>query len=238
MLRAENLSIGYSRDKVLIKEINFDCPSSELILLLGINGIGKSTLLKTMCGLLAPISGAVYVGATDLAHMKPQERAMSVSAVFTGGDFDPYISIREFVSLGRHPYTDWLGRLNADDTRLIDAALYTLGLTDIAAQRVAQISDGQRQKALIARGLAQDTPCLILDEPTAFLDYKNKAELLSIIKSLTSIHGKTIVLSTHDISAALPFADRAFMITESGRFIESTTEGYTSDHLRAAMELA
>ena len=236
MLRAENISIGYSRDKVLISDINFSCESSELIVLLGINGIGKSTLLKTMCGLLAPISGAIYVGATDMADMKPQERAMSVSAVFTGSDFDPYISIREFVSLGRHPYTNWLGQMSTNDIRLIDGALHTLGLSNIADRRVAQVSDGQRQKILIARALAQDTPCLILDEPTAFLDYKNKSELLSTIKVLTTVHSKTVVLSTHDISAAMPFADRAFMITESGRFIESKTDGYTSDHLRAAME--
>jgi len=221
MLKAAKLSIGYQRDKVLIGDINFECSTGELILLLGVNGIGKSTLLKTLCGLLHPLSGTISWDAHEIFSMEANERAKLISGVFTGRDFDPYISVREFVRLGRYPYTNWLGSLSADDQQRIDQALHTLSLGHLADKKVHEISDGERQKTLIAKALAQDTPVIIMDEPTAFLDYKNKAELLHTIQKLASEQGKTIIISTHDISSSLPYSARAFLITEAGHFIES-----------------
>ena len=159
-----------------------------------------------------------------------------ISGVFTGRDFDPFISVREFIALGRYPYTNWLGTLTKDDAEKINHALDTLGLSHLADKKVHQISDGERQKALIAKALAQDTPVIIMDEPTAFLDYKNKAELLSTISKLCSEQNKTIIISTHDISSSLPYSDRAFLISESGSFIETTHKDQSEQQLKMIME--
>jgi iron complex transport system ATP-binding protein len=236
MLSAKKLSIGYDKNKPLIRDVNFGLGSSEFIVLLGINGIGKSTLLRTLCGLLPPLAGSVYFDDHDLFEMRPSEKAKVISAVFTGRDFDSYISVREFVALGRHPYTNWLGVHTDEDDRIIESSLEILRLDDLAEKKVQEVSDGERQKALIARALAQNTPYLILDEPTAFLDYKNKSELLETIKRLTTISNKTVLLSTHDISSSLPYSDKVFMISEAGNFIERKAEGYFEQELKAVME--
>jgi iron complex transport system ATP-binding protein len=236
MLEAKQLSIGYER-KILITGINFSCTSGQLIILLGVNGIGKSTLLKTLCGLLEPINGSIYYDGQDVFAMLAADLAKVISGVFTGRDFDPFISVREFVSLGRYPYTNWLGSLTAADREIIDSSIRTMGLMHLADKKVQQISDGERQKTLIAKALAQDTPIIIMDEPTAFLDYKNKAELLDTIKKLAKEQGKIILLSTHDIASSLPYSDKAFLITEAGNFIESTNNEYTETDLKKLMEI-
>ena len=236
MLQAKDLSIGYDKDKALIRNINFTCPAGELIILLGVNGIGKSTLLKTLSGLIEPLAGSILFDQKNIFALAPNDRAKIISGVFTGKDFDPFISVREFVSLGRYPYTNWLGSLTPDDTNKIKHALSTLGLGHLADKKVHQISDGERQKTLIAKALAQDTPVIIMDEPTAFLDYKNKAELLDTIRRLATQQNKAIIISTHDISSTLPYSDRAFLISESGSFIESIHAGQSEQELKVIME--
>ena len=236
MLQAKDLIIGYEKNKPLIEGINFDCTSGELIVLLGVNGIGKSTLLKTLCGLLEPISGSVLYNDRDIFASSLSERAKLISGVFIGRDFDPFISVREFVALGRYPYTNWLGSLTDHDTDQINFALHTLGLENLTNKKVHQISDGERQKTLIAKALAQDTSVIIMDEPTAFLDYKNKAELLETVRRLATEQNKTIIISTHDISSSLPYSQKAFLITEAGKFTEVKNDHYTEQELRARME--
>ena len=237
MLQARNLTIGHEKSKPLISDINFRCETGDLIILLGVNGIGKSTLLKTLCGLLDPISGSLYYEQTDIFGISANEKAKLISGVFTGRDFDPFISVREFVTLGRYPYTNWLGSLTETDEKKIAEALTALGLNALADKKIHQISDGEKQKAMIAKALAQDTPVIIMDEPTAFLDYKNKAELLSTIKKLATEQNKIIILSTHDISSSLPYSDKAFLITESGKFIESKDNDQSESQLKAVMEM-
>jgi iron complex transport system ATP-binding protein len=236
MLQAKDLTIGYDKDKALIRDINFICPAGELIILLGVNGIGKSTLLKTLCGLIEPISGSILFDQKNIFDLAANDRAKVISGVFTGRDFDPFISVREFVALGRYPYTNWLGSLTRDDADKINHALDTLGLSHLADKKVHQISDGERQKTLIAKALAQDTPVIIMDEPTAFLDYKNKAEMLDTIRKLSSGQNKTIIISTHDISSSLPYSDRAFLISEAGSFIETDHTGQSEQELKMIME--
>jgi iron complex transport system ATP-binding protein len=236
MLQAQDLTIGYEENKPLISDINFDCQHGELIILLGVNGIGKSTLLKTICGLIEPLSGLVSMDGKNIFEVTAADRARLISGVFTGRDFDPFISVREFVALGRYPYTNWLGSLSENDTDKINHALKTLGLEHLADKKVHQISDGERQKTLIAKALAQDTPVIIMDEPTAFLDYKNKAELLDTIQKLATEQNKTIIISTHDISSSLPYSAKAFLITESGKFVEVENQGYSERELKAVME--
>ncbi len=236
MLQAKDLSIGYEQNRPLIANINFVCRPSELIVLLGVNGIGKSTLLKTLAGLIEPVSGHIYIDDKDIFKLSPSYRAQLISGVFTGRDFDPFITVRELVTLGRYPYTNWAAQLRPEDTALIDNAIEIAGLTKLADKKVTRISDGERQKTLIAKSIAQDTPIIIMDEPTAFLDYKNKAELLRTIRDLAVSHHKTIILSTHDISAALPYCDRAFLITESGRFSEAPPSPLAEQEVKLFME--
>lgn len=237
MLQATNLTIGHKKSTPLISGINFACNKGELIILLGVNGIGKSTMLKTLCGLIEPISGNISIGNTNnIFALPPNERAKLISAVFTGRDIDNFINVRELIMLGRYPYTNWLGAATTNDIAALDNAINTLGLQKLANKKVLQISDGEKQKAFIARALAQDTPVIIMDEPTAFLDYKNKAELLSTIKNLCTTQNKTIILSTHDITASLPYSDRAFLVSEKGKFIDVENTGYNESYLRALME--
>ena len=236
MLEAKELTIGYEKGKALIEDINFQCATGELIILLGVNGIGKSTLLKTLCGLVAPLSGHIYYGQKDIFETAPNDRAKMISGVFTGRDFDPFISVKEFITLGRYPYTNWLGSLTDIDKEKIAQALHILGLAHLADKKVHQISDGERQKTLIAKALAQDTPVIIMDEPTAFLDYKNKAELLDTIRRLAAEQNKTVIISTHDISSSLPYSYTAFLITETGKFVDVENNNYTEKELKRVME--
>ncbi|MCW3124649.1 MAG: Iron-chelate-transporting ATPase [Bacteroidetes bacterium] len=236
MLQAQNLTIGYDKNIPLIADISFDCRPSELIVLLGVNGIGKSTLLKTLAGLISPLSGQVSIDGKDIFSLPATERAQLISAVFTGRDFDPFITVREFVTLGRYPYTNWAAKLSPEDASIVDRAIAIAGLGKLSDKKVNQISDGERQKTLIAKSIAQDTPIIIMDEPTAFLDYKNKAELLRTIRELCVGHQKIILLSTHDISSALPYCDRAFLVTESGRFREASGNGLVEEEMKQFME--
>jgi iron complex transport system ATP-binding protein len=193
-------------------------------LLLGVNGIGKSTLLRTLAGLLPPLSGSVKVNNIDIYSIKPTDRAQMISAVFTGRDFDSFITVRELVALGRYPHTGWMGRLASEDQETVSTALEMLKITHLSEKRVSQISDGERQKTLIAKSLCQNTPVIIMDEPTAFLDYKNKASLMEMIKRLSQELNKTILISTHDISHSLPFSYRSLLISESRHFMESDSK--------------
>ncbi|MBS1618801.1 MAG: ABC transporter ATP-binding protein [Bacteroidetes bacterium] len=236
MLTATDLSIGYHKDKALLSGITFTAGAGQLLLLLGINGIGKSTLLRTLCGLLPPVGGQVQIDGRDTSALVPQDRAKLISGVFTGRDFDPYITIRELVTLGRYPYTDWAARLSPTDMTAIDRAIGIAGIGHLAGKRINQVSDGERQKALIAKSIAQDTPVIIMDEPTAFLDYKNKAELLRTMRMLATDHGKTVLLSTHDIAAALPYSDRVLLIAESGTFHEAAGAALEEASLKIYME--
>ncbi len=235
MLTATDLSVGYQQ-RALLSGIDFTAGSGQLILLLGINGIGKSTLLRTLCGLLPPVAGQIQINGRDISALSPPDRARLISGVFTGRDFDPFITIRELVTLGRYPYTDWAARLSATDTAAIERAIEIAGISHLAHKKINQVSDGERQKALIAKSIAQDTPVIIMDEPTAFLDYKNKAELLRTIRMLATAHAKTILLSTHDISAALPYSDRALLIAESGTFHATAGRDMDETALKAFME--
>lgn len=235
MLTATDLSVGY-QGRAVLSGISFAAGSSQLILLLGVNGIGKSTLLRTLCGLLPPVAGQVRIDGTDISALSPPGRARYVSGVFTGRDFDPFITVRELVTLGRYPYTDWAARLRPADMAAIDHAIDTAGIGHLAGRKVNHISDGERQKALIAKSIAQDTPVIIMDEPTAFLDYKNKADLLRTIRMLSTAQGKTVLVSTHDIAAALPYSDRAYLIGESGTFHEAAGPAMEEAGLKAWME--
>lgn len=203
----QNLTIGYGT-KTVLGDITLSIPARTTTSLIGANGTGKSTLLKTISGILRPITGKVLLNGKDLSDISRKELARQLAIVYTdrvgsaGG-----LTVRELVEMGRHPYTGLLGRLDRNDRRIVDRALSDLGIMDKADSFLSDISDGERQKAMIARALAQETPLIVLDEPTSFLDAASRLEILELIKSLSREHGRTVILSTHDIATSLSVSD-------------------------------
>ena len=220
LLTARNLSVGYplsgGRTRVVLSDVDVELNRGEVVCLVGANGMGKSTLLRTLAAMQRPLSGEVEVAGTDITHLSPKERARLVSVVLTER-FDPgYINVYTLVSLGRNPYTNWAGSLAQEDRLQVDRALAQVGIEELANRSLPQLSDGERQKAMIARALAQETPLIILDEPTAFLDVTARADIMQVLLDLSRQTGKTVILSTHDLEFALRSADRMMLIMPNG----------------------
>jgi iron complex transport system ATP-binding protein len=219
-LQAQKLNIGYGDDKIIFPDISFVAGEGEMIALLGVNGIGKSTLLRTISGLQKSVSGNILIGEKLLENMTVQERARHISIVLTERIFVDNISVREFISLGRMPYTNWLGKLSTEDTAELEKVIAIMKIEKLEHKLFNQISDGEKQKVLIARALCQQTPVIILDEPTAFLDFRNKNEILELLAAIARDMKKTVILSTHDIEAVLEHCSKCWLMTEEKQFIE------------------
>ncbi len=216
ILSIENLSIGYgSADnirKMVFSEIGLQAKTGENIAIIGRNGIGKSTLLRTIGRLQKPLKGNIFIKGKDIRYYTKQEFARLVSFVST-----EIISISNFrlfdlVALGRFPYTGWIGKLGNDDYDIINEAICRVGLDDLKYKFINEVSDGERQRAMIARALAQDTEIIILDEPTAFLDLPSKYGIIRLLNELTIIKNKTIVFSSHDLNITLQEADKIWLM--------------------------
>lgn len=236
MLKASSLSVGYEKGLTLIDDINFHLAGGQMALLLGLNGIGKSTMLRTLCGLMPPLAGSILYNNSSIFEMTYEARARVISGVFANREIDPYLRVRELVALGRYPSTNWLGRLNEKDEQLVEESLEKLGLLDLAHKELNRLSDGERQKAFIAKSLAQNTPIIILDEPTAFLDYKNKATLFQTLAVLSAEAGKILLISTHDIGTALPFCRKLLLITEKKEFVELAAKDIAEEDLKDILD--
>ncbi|MBC6410972.1 MAG: ABC transporter ATP-binding protein [Ekhidna sp.] len=204
LLSTENLSIGYG-EKVLAKALSLELKAGELVGLIGQNGVGKSTLIRTLAGLQTKLSGEIHYNGTFME--KPKELAKLVSIVLTGKPDTLNLSVVELLALGRHPYTGWLGYLKEDDKKKIEKALSLMEINYIANKKLFELSDGQLQKAMIARALAQDTKVIILDEPTSHLDLKNKIDVLELLKKISN-QGKCVLISTHEVGLAGKYCDR------------------------------
>ena len=205
MITLENLSIGYGRHRhtvVVADGLCACCQRGTLTCLLGRNGTGKSTLLRTIARFQAPLAGRVEVMGADAASYTPQEYARLVSVVLTTRQQGQNITVAELVALERTPYTGFWGTLSVADRNIVDEAMQLVGISDLATRRAATLSDGERQKAMVAKALAQQTPILLLDEPTAFLDYPSKVELMQLLHQLAEERGMTILASTHDLDVA------------------------------------
>ncbi|MGJ8648772.1 MAG: ABC transporter ATP-binding protein [Opitutaceae bacterium] len=219
------LTIGYTHKGVtntVAKDLELTLNAGEFVCLLGPNGAGKSTLIRTLAGMQKPLSGSIQLQGKDFSDIAPRERARMVSVVLTetfpSGMMDAYT----LVSLGRHPYSGWLGGLNNNDRERIDWAFNAVGAEALATRQVAELSDGERQKVSIARALAQESKVMLLDEPTAFLDLPRRVELMSILRNLAHREQMGLLLSTHDLDLALRFADRIWIVNEDG----SIQQGY------------
>ena len=215
----EQLSVGYKGFSPVVTDINVEIKSGELTCLIGPNGIGKSTLLKTLTGFLPKLGGRLLLDGRDIDLLSQHERAKYISIVLTYKTDVQNLSVAEMVGMGRMPYTGFWGKLNADDREIVAEAINMVGINHLKDRMVQTLSDGERQKVMIAKALAQQTPIILLDEPTSFLDFPSKVEMLQLLHRLAKETDKVVFLSTHDLELALRIADRLVELNKSGLHI-------------------
>lgn len=213
-LTLNHLSVGYGRHAVLA-DINAALQPSALTMLLGANGAGKSTLLRTIIGAQPPLAGSITIDGTDLAQLAPLERARLISVVLTARTGGGGLTVNELVAIGRHPHCGVFGRLSASDHQIITDAIHAVGLGHKNHSPIASLSDGERQKALIARALAQQTPIIILDEPTSFLDIAARFDIIELLSKMVTERQTTVLMSVHDITSSLPYSTHIWAIAQS-----------------------
>lgn len=209
-MKTTNLKVGYGR-KVVLDGLNLELAPGDLTVLIGANGSGKSTLLRTITGLQPPLAGEVNIGGKRLDSLPARELAKHLSIVLTDRNGGGGLRVRELVAVGRHPYSGYMGGMSTADNEAVDAAVAAVGLGHKASDFVSSLSDGERQKAMIARALAQNTRIIVLDEPTSFLDVSARFDIMNLLGDIAA-GGKAILLSTHDIASALTVADTVWAI--------------------------
>ena len=219
IISLSQLSVGYMLSHPVISDINLELRSGQLACLIGENGIGKSTLLKTLTGFLPKLKGSLLLGNRDIESFSQRELARQVSIVLTQKPDVQNLTIEEIIGLGRSPYTGFFGRLRAEDRKVVDDAIATMGIEKLRGRMIQTLSDGERQKVMIAKALAQETSIILLDEPTAFLDFPSKAETFLSLQRMAHERDKLILLSTHDLELAVRFADCLLEVRE-GRLKE------------------
>jgi len=228
LLQTTDLSIGYKQGRNNVKEVaeglNLEMFAGSVICLLGPNGCGKSTLLRTVAGLQETVFGMVQIEGTDLGHLKPAQLAKKISMVLTdnvrSGDLDVY----SLIALGRYPHSGWLGRLTAEDKAVIDQAILSTDTGGFVERKLATLSDGECQKVMLARAIAQDTPIIILDEPTAHLDLPSRIQLMRLLHRLAKDTQKAILISTHELDLALQVADQIWLMQSGGHMATGLPE--------------
>ena len=216
ILQASDISIGYTSKKVknsIASNINLSLERGKLIALIGANGIGKSTLLRTISGIQKPIIGTVLLNGKNIHELNSLSLAQNLSVVLTEKLPPSNLTVWELIALGRQPYTNWIGTLTENDIAKINEAIELTQIGHLTQKKHYEISDGQLQIVLIARALAQDTPLIILDEPTTHLDLLHKVTLFKLLKKLTQETGKCILFSTHDIDMAIQLSDEMIIMT-------------------------
>jgi iron complex transport system ATP-binding protein len=228
LLTARDLSIGYKTGKTGHKSIStsldLDLWPGQLVCLLGPNGAGKSTLMRTLSGLQPALSGAVVLDDKSLSDLKPVDLAQKLSLVLTERIEAGNLTVNELVALGRTPYTGWLGTLTDSDKAKINWAMEATDTVRYAGRRMSELSDGERQKVMLARALAQDTKLILLDEPTAHLDLPNRVEMMRLLHNLSRQTNKAILLSTHELDLALQAADKLWLMKPDGKMITGAPE--------------
>ena len=213
MIELQHLTVGYG-ERAVLSDINQTIPSGQMVCLLGANGVGKSTLLRTLAGFLPPLSGQVSLQGRDLLSLSLSERSRAVSVVLTERVEVPYMKVEDLVGMGRSPYTGFFGSLTEEDRAIIGEAMEMVGITSLAGRTIDTLSDGERQKAMIAKALAQQTPVILLDEPTAFLDFHAKVSTMQMLQRLAHETGKAILLSSHDVGMALRMSDALWIVMD------------------------
>ena len=230
MIQLKDLTLGYEQ-RTLLEKVSAHITGGQLVALLGRNGTGKSTLLRAVMGLEKPQNGEIILHGNNIASLKPEELARNISFVTTDKVRIANLRCRDVVALGRAPYTNWLGQLQGEDKEKVDNAMHLVGMDSYAEKTMDKMSDGECQRIMIARALAQDTPVILLDEPTAFLDLPNRYELCLLLRKLTQKEGKCILFSTHDLDIALSLCDTIMLIDNPQLYSLPTNEMITSGHI-------
>lgn len=251
-----DLGIGYQTKhgvKSVAEHISGAIRSGELTCLLGANGVGKSTLLRTLSAFQPKTSGQIVIEGRELDTYTDKELSRRIGVVLTEKPDVRNMTVRELVCLGRSPYTGFWGTYSRDDLQIVDEAIVQVGIEALSRRMVQTLSDGERQKVMIAKALSQQTPVIYLDEPTAFLDYPSKVEVLQLLRRISRTAGKIIFLSTHDVELALQLADTIWLMSREkpiaigaprqlasegvlGRFIQR--DGITFDPETLAIRIA
>lgn len=228
----ENLCIGYrdkNETKVVARDICAAICSGELTCLLGANGVGKSTLLRTLSAFQPKLSGRISVMGRDLEAYSDKELSHVIGVVLTDKCNIHNLSVEELIGLGRSPYTDFWGTLSQVDEEMVSSAMKLVGIEGLSGRMLHTLSDGELQKVMIAKALAQETPVIYLDEPTAFLDFPSKVEMMQLLHRLSRQTGKTIFLSTHDLELALQIADKLWLMDRQRGVVIGTPEDLSLD---------
>ncbi len=231
-VQARALTIGYNDNKgkkVVQSNVNLTLYSGEVTCLLGLNGAGKSTLIRTLCGFQPPLEGDVLLRGKPLQQYSQSEFATQVGVVLTEKTNAGGITVYELVSLGRHPYTGFFGNLKPKDHKIIKESLQAAGILHKSSNYVSELSDGERQKVMIAKVLAQQCPIIVLDEPTAFLDITARIETMVLLRRLAKEQNKAIVLSTHDIDSAIGMADTLWLLSKGKQVSSGSPEDLIMD---------
>lgn len=216
-IETKNLHIGYRQNKSVLtiqKQISIQLHKGEFVGILGKNGIGKSTLLRTLTGVQDAISGGVFIQGKSIKSYNLKELSSLMSLVLTERLPESQLTVYELVALGRQPYTNWIGRLEKKDIEKINWALEETETMSLANKHFYELSDGQLQRVLIARALAQDTPIILLDEPTAHLDMHHTIKIFKLLKKLSKETNKTIIITTHEVNLAIKSADQLILLTD------------------------
>ncbi|WP_456376697.1 ABC transporter ATP-binding protein [Lutibacter sp.] len=239
IIKTTNLSIGYTSKnevKTIASNLNIDLNAGNLVCLLGKNGIGKSTLLRTITKVQPSLHGTIFINSNKLETLSNTNLAKMLSLVLTERLPDSSLTVFELVALGRQPYTNWIGYLTTEDLHIIKLAFEKTNTKHLTNYKCYELSDGQLQKVLIARALAQNTPIIVLDEPTAHLDLHHTINTFSLLKNLASEFKKTIIISTHEVNLALQLADELWLMTPSKFITGKTSELIKNNDLNLLFE--
>lgn len=252
VLKAKALTVGYDK-KTVVSNVDVDGLRGQVVCLLGPNGAGKTTILRTLSGLLAPIEGQVIINDNDINHIHKKELAKKLSIVLTKRISGGLMKVYEVVGMGRYPHTSYFGRLTDHDIELVFGALKTVNAADLADRYFEELSDGERQKVLVARALAQEPEVIILDEPTTHLDIRHRLELMEILKNLSHSKNITVILSLHEVDIAIKSCNQVLLVKDgqvlaSGAPEEVVNEGLIKklysinqasfNHLLGSIEIA
>lgn len=230
MIRFENLTLGYG-SRVLIDNLSTSIKAGELTALVGRNGTGKSTLLRAITGLGDRIKGNIYLAGKHIDSLTTAELAQTVAFVTTDKVRIANLRCRDVVALGRAPYTNWIGRMQVQDEEIVMHSMALVGMSDYADKTMDRMSDGECQRIMIARALAQQTPIILLDEPTAFLDMPNRYELCTLLQHLAHQEKKSILFSTHELDIALALCDSIALISPPQLHLLPTEQMVSSGHI-------
>ncbi len=230
MIRFENITLGYG-NRTLIEGLTAEVRRGELTALVGRNGTGKSTLLRAIAQLGEVLSGEIVLNGKRLSSLTPADMASMVAFVTTDKVRIANLRCRDVVALGRAPYTNWIGRMQEQDIAIVEESLAAVGMSDYADKTMDRMSDGECQRIMIARALAQQTPIILLDEPTAFLDMPNRYELCTLLRRLAHDEQKCILFSTHELDIALSLCDAIALISPPELHILPTEEMVHSGHI-------